>query len=192
MQLVSTTNTTLAIGATFTAYLLGAIFGTFFNSELKYATTGNVVHHQAVYTSVGNSTAVAVPVVIESTIGPFSPATMLDHVRNSCGSLLYSISVKAIYAPRATVQFADPAVHLRRVLVQWFGPRERTLGHGRAIYDDLRDQSRHRVRRDLRELVLHPRPLPQDDHARLEHGHSECFRHPYRTLHRKHSAFWSA
>ena len=106
VQLVSTTNTTLAIGATFTAYLLGAISGTFFNSELEYATTGNVVHHQAVYTSVGNSTAVAVPVVIESTIGPFSPATMLDHVRNSCGSLLYSISVKAIYAPRATVQFA--------------------------------------------------------------------------------------
>jgi hypothetical protein len=105
VELASTSNSTVAIGGTFTAYLLGSISGTEFNSELEYATTGNVVHHQATYTAVGNSTPDAVSVVIESTIGAFSPATMLDHVRNSCGSLLYSISVKAIYAPSATVQF---------------------------------------------------------------------------------------
>jgi hypothetical protein len=105
VELASTSNATVAIGGTFTAYLLGYISGTFFNSELEYSTTGNVVHHQATYTAVGNTTPVAVSVVIESTIGGFAPATMLDHVRNSCGSLLYSISVKAIYADSATVQF---------------------------------------------------------------------------------------
>ncbi|MCI4360787.1 MAG: hypothetical protein L3J91_03715, partial [Thermoplasmata archaeon] len=105
VELASTTNTTVEIGSTFTAYVLGAISKTEFNSELEYATTGNVVHHQATYTPTGNATPDHVRVVIESTIGAFSPAAMLDHLRNICGSLLYSIALTAVYAPSATVQF---------------------------------------------------------------------------------------
>jgi hypothetical protein len=105
VELVSTSNTTVPIGSTFTAYLLGTISGAEFNSELEYASTGNVVHHQLTYTPVGNTTPAAVTVVVESTIGGFAPATMLDHVRNGCGPLLYSITIHAVYPAAATVQF---------------------------------------------------------------------------------------
>jgi len=106
VQLASTSNSTTAIGSTFTAYVLGAISQTTFYSVLEYASTGNTLRNQVTVTPSGNATQDAVGVKILPKSGSLAPATLLDHLRNVCGALLYSITVHAVYAASATVTFA--------------------------------------------------------------------------------------
>ncbi|MCI4360943.1 MAG: hypothetical protein L3J91_04505, partial [Thermoplasmata archaeon] len=105
VQLNSTSNKTVPIGATFSTYLTGAISQTAFHSVLEYASTGNVIRNTPTQTPVGNSTPDLVAVTILPNTGPLSPTTLLDHVRNVCGALLFSLSLKAVYAPSANVSF---------------------------------------------------------------------------------------
>jgi hypothetical protein len=110
VQLVSTSNTTVEIGATFSTYLSGAISDTLFHSVLEYAATGNVMRDPSTDTPVGNSTPDLVAVTVLPATGPLSPSALLDHVRNVCSALLFSISVTAVYAPSATVTVkAEPS-----------------------------------------------------------------------------------
>jgi hypothetical protein len=103
VQLVSTSNTTVQIGATFSTYLSGAISDTLFHSVLEYASTGNVMRDPSTETAVGNSTPDLVAVTVLPATGPLVPSALLDHVRNVCSALLFSISVTAVFAPSATV-----------------------------------------------------------------------------------------
>jgi hypothetical protein len=103
VDLASTSNTTTAIGAAFTADVLGATSQTTFYSVLEYAATGNVIRNTPTSTPKGNATPDAIPVVILPYSGPMAPAALLDHLRNACGALLYSITVHAVYAAQANV-----------------------------------------------------------------------------------------
>ncbi|MCI4336246.1 MAG: hypothetical protein L3K17_03490 [Thermoplasmata archaeon] len=106
VSLASKSNTTVDIGAEFTAYLSGAISDTAFHSVLENASTGNVVINTPTDTTSGASPPVAVSVQILPPNQSLGPGALLDHVRNVCGALLYSISLKAVYAPTATVTLA--------------------------------------------------------------------------------------
>ncbi|MCI4330377.1 MAG: hypothetical protein L3K19_00820 [Thermoplasmata archaeon] len=103
VRLVSNSNNSPAIGSQFTAYLTGATSGTIFHSVLEYASTGRAFRNDETTTGPGNSTPDAVSVWILPYRAPLAPATLLDHVRDYCLSLLYSISLHAVYAPWANV-----------------------------------------------------------------------------------------
>jgi hypothetical protein len=103
VQLVSTSNKTVAIGQTFSTYLSGAISQTRFHSVLEYASTGNVMRNTPTDTPLGNATPDLVAVKILPATGPLSPNGLLDHVRDVCSALLFSISVKAVYAASANI-----------------------------------------------------------------------------------------
>lgn len=105
--IVSTTNTTVVIGAYFNAQLNGAISSTTFNSELEYASTGNVIRSNGTTTPAGNSTPFTAGVrMLPSGNAPFGPSKMLDHIRNNCGALLHSISLVSVYALHASIGIA--------------------------------------------------------------------------------------
>jgi hypothetical protein len=103
VQLVSTSSTTVHIGATFSTYLSGAISGTEFHSVLEYASSGNVMRNTPTLTPPGNSSPALVAVTILPATGPLAPSALLDHVRDVCSALLFSISVSAVYASSANV-----------------------------------------------------------------------------------------
>jgi hypothetical protein len=103
VQLVSTSNKTVTIGNTFSTYLSGAVSDTEFHSVLEYASTGNVMRNTPTQTPVGNTTPQVVAVTILPATGPLSPNSLLDHVRDVCSALLFSISVKAVYATNSNV-----------------------------------------------------------------------------------------
>ena len=110
VQRVAEGNTTVAIGGNFTVTLSGAISRTAFHSVLEYASTGNVLRNQATLTRAGNATPDLASVTILPFQGSLAPALLLDHLRNVCGALLYSIGLTAVYAPSASVTLlAQPA-----------------------------------------------------------------------------------
>ena len=66
--------------------------------------------NQATLTRAGNATPDVAAVTILPFQGSLAPALLLDHVRNVCGALLYSIGLTAIYAASASVRLlAQPA-----------------------------------------------------------------------------------
>lgn len=110
VQRVAEGNTTVAIGGNFTVTLSGAISRTAFHSVLEYASTGNVLRNQATLTKAGNVSPDVASVTILPFQGSLAPALLLDHVRNVCGALLYSIGLTAVYAASGSVTLlAQPA-----------------------------------------------------------------------------------
>ncbi|MCI4368501.1 MAG: hypothetical protein L3K09_02920 [Thermoplasmata archaeon] len=111
VSLVSTSNATAApIGTNFIANLAGAVVDTRFISELEYATNGKVVQISTLDTNPNTTAPVALGVPILSRGTTLGPAGMLNHVRNICGILLYSIPVQTVYDHNVSVHlFASPA-----------------------------------------------------------------------------------
>ncbi len=101
--LVSTSSTSPEIGSKFTAFLSGATSNTNFRSVLEYASTGREIRNDETITGPGNATSAGVSVLILPYQSSLAPSTLLDHVRDYCLSLLYSISLHVVYAPSANV-----------------------------------------------------------------------------------------
>jgi hypothetical protein len=105
VQLATTDNRTVTIGTSFEIDLLGAISHTRFFDEIENASNGNVIRTNFSYTGPSNATPFPAYIEILRSTGSLRPVTLLEHVRNNCMELLYSITLHAVYPSSANVTF---------------------------------------------------------------------------------------
>lgn len=90
------------IGANWTADLGGHVGGAYFFLELETPGTGQVFQSQG-QTAPGGAAQFQVHIVLLNYNHYLSPGTYLAHIHDSCGAMLYSASVNAVFAKSATV-----------------------------------------------------------------------------------------
>lgn len=104
------------LGTLFHADLLGAISNQSFFIELEYASSGHVVRTHGARAPVGNATPFPATILLTSNDDDLAPATMLVHIHNSCGAMLWSLPVKAQFATSAAVTLATSSGACGRVV----------------------------------------------------------------------------
>jgi hypothetical protein len=91
------------IGTNFTATLGGDVAGRLFFLEMESG--GGFVAQDFGQTAPSGVSTFNVTIPIINYDGELQPSTMLVHIHDSCGALLYNKVFKAVYAPNATVKF---------------------------------------------------------------------------------------
>jgi hypothetical protein len=91
------------IGSNYTSELGGDVAGRLFFLEMEYG-GGSVVQDQG-QTAPANATTFYVSIPILNYDGWLKPATMLVHIHDVCGALLYNKVVKVTFAPTANITF---------------------------------------------------------------------------------------
>jgi hypothetical protein len=127
VTVASTDNRNVTIGQTFGIHLLGAVAHTRFFLEIENASNGHVFRSNYTYAGPSNATPLLSQIQILRANGSLSPVTILEHVRNNCMDLLYSLTLHAVYAPVVNVTF--------RVLPSVCGP---VVFNGTAYTNDTR------------------------------------------------------
>lgn len=94
----------VTIGSTVQTTLGGDVAGRYFLFEVEFPTTGSVF--QSVHGIAGtNNAAFNLNFTLLNYDSYLDPGTYLLHVHDSCGALLYSVPLDAVYASSATVTF---------------------------------------------------------------------------------------
>ncbi|MCI4366742.1 MAG: hypothetical protein L3K08_03205, partial [Thermoplasmata archaeon] len=104
VRLLGTSGPNGWIGQNVTADFGGAISNDSFFLELEHADTGTVVETRSVPGAAGNASDLRMGLWLESRDRDLTQGPMLVHVHNHCGAMLYSIGVRAAFAPNATLR----------------------------------------------------------------------------------------
>lgn len=104
VSLAALPSRTRTIGSEYSATLGGMFQGRTFFLELEYPGNGSVVQSQA-QTAPWGGTSFQVQILLLNYDGFLDPASYLVHIHDDCGALLYSLPVKAYFAPAATMGF---------------------------------------------------------------------------------------
>jgi hypothetical protein len=104
VRLLGTSGPTGVIGRNASMDLGGAITNDSFFLELEHADTGVVVETRSVPGATSNASPLNVGMWLESRDRDLSAGPMLVHVHNHCGAMLYSVGVRAGFAPNASVR----------------------------------------------------------------------------------------
>ncbi len=105
VSVLETTGTTGEIGSNYTAWLGGDTGGRSFLIELEPARTGVPLAKQTFVAPAGDPPSVPASIQLLGENGLLYPGAYLVHVHDSCGAILHSLTLDALYAPSATVGF---------------------------------------------------------------------------------------
>jgi hypothetical protein len=106
VRLISSTPSPAPIGANFTATLSAAAAGRYFLLELEYPGNGTVVAARGSYATAAGSGTYNTAFPLLGYDGYLFPGVYLVHIHDDCGAMLYSLSLTAVYASSALIQFS--------------------------------------------------------------------------------------